>query len=80
MTVGTLPVALGDMFARGHEFSDGGVCMISDVLTRAPSRVPHPACVRGVPLAASSLLHYGITPTDSSKTDVIMRFLVENYL
>jgi hypothetical protein len=32
-----------------------------------------------MPLGASSLLHYGITPTDSSNTDVTMRFLVENY-
>ena len=34
----------------------------------------------GVPLAARSLLQYGITPIDSAKTDVTMRFYVENKL
>jgi hypothetical protein len=38
MTVGTLPVALGDMFARGHEFSDGGVQSSS---FPSPRRAPH---------------------------------------
>ena len=35
---------------------------------------------RGVPRAAGSLLQYGITPIDSAKTDVTMRFYVENQL
>jgi hypothetical protein len=35
---------------------------------------------RGGPLAAGSLLQYGITPIDSAKTDVTMRFYVENQL
>ena len=30
--------------------------------------------------AAGSLLQYGITPIDSAKTDVTMRFYVENQL
>ena len=34
----------------------------------------------GVPLAARSLLQYGITPIDSAKTDVTMQFYVENQL
>ena len=37
-------------------------------------------CYRGGPLAAGSLLQYGITPIDSAKTDVTMRFYVENQL
>ena len=32
-----------------------------------------------MPLGASSLLHYGITPAFSAKTDVTMRFPVETY-
>ena len=39
------------------------------------------AMIYGVmPLAASSLLHYDIRPTDSAKTDVTMRFYVENWV
>ena len=34
---------------------------------------------RGGPLAAGSLLQYGITPIDSAKTDVTMQFYVENH-
>ena len=34
---------------------------------------------RGGPLAAGSLLQYGITPIDSAKTDVTMRFYVEHH-
>ena len=43
------------------------------------SRAAASALYRGVARHAGSLLHYGITQTDSTKTDVTMRFLVENY-
>jgi hypothetical protein len=38
---------------------------------------PH---IQGGPLATGSLIQYGITPIDSAKTDVTMRFYVENQL